>query len=133
MSDETKLPKEIDDYDWQQIFEGSDNDAPYTRGPTHVRTKKIVDVHYTRADVVRVIATSDGEADEREWVGLFEMRDGKFVSVRAGCDYTGWDCRADGSSDVADTEGDAIAFGLTEAERTRLNLAAPPLSVNEPR
>lgn len=43
------------------------------------------------SDVVRVIAYSDGEHDGREWVGAFELADGRFLALRAWCDYTGWD------------------------------------------
>jgi hypothetical protein len=50
------------------------------------------------------------------------MKDGNFLAVRAGCDYTGWDCQAGGSSNVARSEADIIRFGLSDNERARLNL-----------
>jgi len=49
-------------------------------------------------DVEEVVATDEGENEERNWLGVFKMKKGKdyprekrFAVVRAGCDYTGWD------------------------------------------
>ena len=45
----------------------------------------------TRADIVRVLFADDGENDASDWLGLFEVKDGRFLKLSAGCDYTGWD------------------------------------------
>lgn len=103
----------INNYDWEHIFENYTN-------PTHVRTKLARGEAYGRADVAEVVAIEDGENDGAEWVGVFHMNDGRFLVVRAGCDYTGWGCQEGGCSDSADTLEDAISFGLTAEERTRL-------------
>ncbi len=114
----------IDDSDWEHIFEN------YTC-PTHVRRRQVMPVAgndtggYRRADVATVIAIEDGANDEAEWVGVFLMTDGKYLVVRAGCDYTGWGCQEGGSSDVADDLADAVALGLTEGERARLASQLP--------
>lgn len=113
------IPKELADWDWEHIFDHYTN-------PTHVRTKTARGESYKRTDVAKVVAAEDGANDGPEWVGLFKMRDGKWLAVRAGCDYTGWGCVESGSSDYADTKADAIAFGLTEEERTRLGLRNRP-------
>ena len=44
-----------------------------------------------REDVVEIIAIDDGENDECNWLGLFKMKDGRYLALSAGCDYTGWD------------------------------------------
>lgn len=116
MDSETALDKRVDDYNWQHIFESGEG---YTR-PTHVRSKVAADIAYARTDIKKVIALVDGENDGAQWLGVFEMNDGLFLVVRAGCDYTGWGCQEGGNSDVADLLVDAIAFGLTDGERDRL-------------
>src|SRR6185369_14517011 len=114
------LDPRLDDYNWEHIFEGGER---YTC-PVHVRTRQVLPFGdsgcYARADVKSIVAIDDGENDERDWVGVFLMVDGKYLVVRAGCDYTGWGCQESGNSDVADTLEDAIALGLTHDERTRL-------------
>ncbi len=41
-------------------------------------------------EIQRTIAYSDGCNDGDNWVGVFELKDGCFGYVEAGCDYTGW-------------------------------------------
>lgn len=61
------------------------------------------------SNVVRVIASADGEPDGDDWIGIFEMQDGSFVCLRAGCDYTGWDCQANGRIETFRTEVEACS------------------------
>ena len=42
------------------------------------------------ADLTEVVAYSDGENDGAEWLAVVGHIDGRFVLLRAGCDYTGW-------------------------------------------
>ena len=42
------------------------------------------------ADVQKVIACRDGENDERNWVLIALLKDGRTGIVIAGCDYSGW-------------------------------------------
>jgi len=89
-------PEELKaDYDWQQAFmiaaypeKGLPEDKVSTRG-CHI------------ADVVEVLGTRDGENEGDRWLGAFKLNDGRFLYVEAGCDYTGWDCRASGTKRVA--------------------------------
>jgi hypothetical protein len=61
----------IDDGDWREAFVYAND--------------------FTREDVKRVIHMSNGENDGPAWIGLFELKNGKFAGLNAGCDYTGWD------------------------------------------
>lgn len=45
---------------------------------------------FTRDDVAVVIVMVDGQNDGPDWIGIFHLNDGRFVAVRAGCDYTGF-------------------------------------------
>lgn len=45
---------------------------------------------FTREDVQRIIALDPGSNDGDSWLGVFLLRDGRYASLRAWCDYTGW-------------------------------------------
>jgi hypothetical protein len=95
------LSKFVEDYNWREAFNFS--------------------THGGITDVMRIVAMDDGENDGPNWIGVFEMKNGTFVFLSAGCDYTGWDCRAGGRSEVYKTEKAAIQ-GLGDDERYRLKL-----------
>jgi hypothetical protein len=59
------------DYNWQQAFD------LYAKG-------------FTITDIAKVVVSVDGENDEDNWTGVFELQDGRFCYLDAGCDYTGW-------------------------------------------
>jgi hypothetical protein len=109
-----KIPDELNDYDWKEVFEYAKPSAVITD------EGEISTAPFTREDVQQVIAKSDGEHDERDWVAVLKLRDGRYASISAGCDYTGWDCQANGHAQVARKKKDIIRFGLTEDERERL-------------
>ncbi len=45
-------------------------------------------------DVERVLAVIEGENDEKDWHWVVKLRDNRYVYLRGGCDYTGWDCQS---------------------------------------
>lgn len=114
-----KLEEMRESYDWQEAF-------VYARAGNVSRSlgAKCSDAGITLDDVARVIAASEGENDGPDWLCVFETRDGRFGFLAAGCDYTGWDCQAGGSTIVADTLEDLIQYGLTDTARDRLDLGA---------
>lgn len=73
-------------WNWTEAFDVACRDRieSVPPGTTH-RTDPFVPT-----DVAEVIASVDGENDGDEWVGVFRLHDGRFVTVTAGCDYTGW-------------------------------------------
>lgn len=78
-------------------------------------------------NVAEVLAADAGEHDERDWIAILRMKDGQWAMLRAGCDYTGWDCRAGGSMEYFETVDEACsAMSLTPEELKRL---APDLAV----
>lgn len=93
--------KELDDYDWEEAFEYAEFD---------------------REDVAEIIYLIEGENDGDEWCGVFKLNNGKYGTLHAGCDYTGWDCQAGGDSYVADDLRTAILGGLDEYDRKRLGI-----------
>ena len=79
------------DYDWGEAF-GDKSSGNTTKDTTAVPPGVIMDITPPcRSDVAEIIATSDGEHEGPPWVGLFLLKDGRFLAVEAGCDYTGWD------------------------------------------
>jgi len=77
----------------------------------------------TLADVAEVVAYDDGENDGPDWVGVFRLHDGRHLFLAAGCDYTGWDCQAGGSSWLANDLASCVRWGLTTEARERLGYA----------
>lgn len=112
--------KELDEYDWAEVFgEGTGgNCTPImpNRLPTDKETSPAT---FSREDVVLIRGQIEGENDGPDWIVWGQLKDGRWFVARGGCDYTGWDCQADNSGDVASNEDDIIRFGMTESERER--------------
>jgi hypothetical protein len=49
---------------------------------------------YAREDIAEVLAVWQGENDGDDWRWILRLNDGRFVYLKGGCDYTGWDCRS---------------------------------------
>jgi len=41
-------------------------------------------------DVETIVAYDNGENDMSNWVAVFQLKNGRFAFLSAGCDYTGW-------------------------------------------
>lgn len=68
-----------------------------------------------------VFASSEGERDEEDWLAVLRLIDGRWCVLRAGCDYTGWDCQAGGDVSYFDTVDAACScLSLSRRERERL-------------
>lgn len=94
-------------------------------------------VPFDVADIERVIAADEGYGDEwyvaecaaedrkedASWIAALLLKDGRYVMVRARCDYTGWGCRAHGDSDFADSLDNLVRWAMTTEERIRLGFA----------
>lgn len=95
----TSIDDMFDDYDWQEAFKYAD---------------------WTFDDVAEVLASDDGQNDGDSWICVVRLKDGRFGFLSAGCDYTGWDCQAGGSSDVRGDLDALIWNDLGEEDRVRL-------------
>lgn len=82
----------LSDHDWLEVFGEEGNygntsdktdECPPGAGVDRTPPK--------RTDVAEIIAAVNGERDEKSWVGVFRLRDGRFLAASGGCDYTGWD------------------------------------------
>ena len=77
------LPKLENDGDWVEVFK-------YASEPRVPVGENVSDDSFYREDVKRIIHMYDGENDGESWHGAFELKDGRFAYLEAGCDYTGW-------------------------------------------
>lgn len=94
----------LKDYDWREVF---------TYAPDEITQKDVETIH----------AAVNGERDVSDWVGLFGLKDGRVLLIWAGCDYTGWDCRAGGSGQVFKDLTEAIdPLGVDLVTRDRLGI-----------
>jgi hypothetical protein len=98
MTEQRVIPEELDSWDWKEAFgyagevgtcapTHQDDPAPFAveqGGPVSIEP-------VSRWMVKRIIALSEGEPDGAAWLGFFELLDGRFLFLEAGCDYTGWD------------------------------------------
>ncbi len=124
---ETTLEQMKDSYDWDQIFGRNPHDPPnYAGNPTAVtgdlKAGEALVGELNFEDIEEVLASVEGENDGPEWVAVVKLKNGFYLSVEAGCDYSGWDCRADGDSSVASTLDLLLQGGLSDNERVRLEV-----------
>ncbi len=120
------MKPELNNYDWAEVFgEGTGGNCtpinPQPQPPSYTGSLST----FNREDVETIIQMEDGENDEKDWIIYGKLKDGRFFAARGGCDYTGWDCRASNSGDVAASLHDIIQFGLTADERKRFNHPNP--------
>ena len=82
------MKKELDDGeygDWENVFHYAE---PRTIDP--VIGSKVSTDKFDRGDVEEIFHLEEGENDGPDWLLVGKLHDGRFFSLRAGCDYTGW-------------------------------------------
>ncbi len=122
---EITMAELMDSYDWAEVF--ADRSSGNTTKAVNVAPPgaQVTFDPPSRADVAEIIAAVNGENDEEEWVGVFRLKDGRYLIAAGSCDYTGWDCQAGNSLTVCANMADVLQFGLDERQRARLDLTAP--------
>lgn len=129
MKDESVLDPKIQGYDWEMAFqccgpvESGDSSGYNSPSVSSVPGEECDASPFGRLDVARVVATSDGENDGANWIGIFRLKDGRFAFLSAGCDYTGWDCQSGGSALVSKSL-DSLLRNVSSEEQDRLCLEA---------
>jgi hypothetical protein len=97
-----ELKRFYDYSDWPQVFQYADG--------------------FTIDDVIEIVCEVDGENDGESWVMVGRLKTKQYFVIDAGCDYTGWDCGAFGSSSIWKTKRDAILLGLSDRDRGRMSI-----------
>lgn len=114
MKIETTLDEMKRSYDWKEAFEYAD--------PTKCEGASCSTEGFDCEDVEEVLASSDGENDERDWIAIFKLKDGRYAFLSAGCDFTGWDCASGGQAWVAEDLERLTQFGMGNVDRARLEV-----------
>jgi hypothetical protein len=118
----------LDSYDWSEVF-GEGGGGNCNQQTDAIPDNSEVDTSPPkRTDVAEIIAAVNGENDGEEWIGVFRLTDGRYLVASGSCDYTGWDCQAGNSLQVARSLDDALRYGLTKEQAARLDLPCPVVS-----
>ncbi len=124
--DSHKIPEPLDDYDWGEAFSYAGGETswgygyPNLRGALPGRSYDLTP--FSRSDVAYIGAMEEGENDGDSWIIYGRLTDGRWFFLEAGCDYTGWDCQADGSATIANSREEIEWFGMGESARRRLGV-----------
>lgn len=113
----------LNNCDWAEVFgEGdSKNCFPIIPQPCPPSYSGSLST-FSREDVDSISQIQEGENNGDSWIVYGRLKDGRFFCARGSCDYTGWNCRANNSGDVAISEADIIRYGLNDEERTRFGI-----------
>lgn len=95
------IPDVLADEDWAEAFGAAcgELDLVWSECVSHGHgqpqaavpgDKDVAVTPFAREDVRYVLASAEGENDSEDWVALVMLWDGRFATVSAGCDYTGW-------------------------------------------
>lgn len=107
-------------YDWQHAF-GEALTGGYT--PMRDEYEELRDEKHPIEFVTHVYAADEGENDGPQWLAVvgWSGPQGPFAVMRAGCDYTGWDCQAGGVIEFFPTLAESVnKLALTREEQQRL-------------
>lgn len=75
---------------------------------------------FSMKDIEKVLMSSEGENEIKDWMFAAKLKDGRFCFVSAGCDYTGWDCHSSGISLVASSWKTLFQFGISDGEKEKM-------------
>lgn len=120
---EITLQELMNSYDWASVFGDDSNGGNTNKETTEVPPGSLVNTSpASREDVDEIIAAVNGENDGDSWIGLFRLKDGRYLVATGWCDYTGWDCQASNNMFVASSYEDIVKYGLSKEEREILQL-----------
>jgi hypothetical protein len=80
---------------------------------------------FTISDIAKVHGASEGENDGDDWIIWGQLVNGVWFYLKAGCDNTGWDCQASGTSHTAPDKETLIRMGMDAGSRKRFGLMLP--------
>lgn len=122
MKIEATIEEIRDSYDWSEVFgEGSGGNCTQdVDSQDGTPTDQV-----SRADIVEVLASVNGENDGDSWIVVCRLSDGRFCCAEGSCDYTGWDCQAGNTITVASSLGALIDSGVTPEWCRRLGIDHP--------
>jgi hypothetical protein len=121
-----KMLQQLNNFDWQCAFEFAGERTEYQFGVANIRAahpmSKVPLDPFSREDVEGIAHIAEGENDEKNWILVGLLKDGRWFTLDAGCCYTGWDCSGGGEAALATTYDGAVRFGLSAIARQRLGI-----------
>jgi hypothetical protein len=106
----------FNDYDWKSAFNESMPPRPgMNYKGEHGRT-------IDKSEIKEILYFDEGYNEGPNWIAAFKLTKKRYLMIRAGCDYTGWDCRASGDSELANSLKDLIKWSMNNDERERFGL-----------
>lgn len=81
----THIPPDLTGSDWKEVFKYAK--APEMANP---HGQPVNTDPFTREGVLLVKASQEGDREGPDWVCFGKLKDKRWFSFRAGCDYTGW-------------------------------------------
>lgn len=116
----------LDDMDWRHAFEYAGEEGKFgsygTPQVDSVPGAQVDTSNFTREDVLVLYAADEGENDGPPWICYGLLKDGRYFYLEAGCDYTGWDCRAGGSATIGESKEQIERYAMTDRDRERLGV-----------
>lgn len=106
---------ELDTYNWAEVFAFA---GEHTENCNHIKvvdtppTSTASNATFKREDVKEIFLLIEGQNDENSWAGVFELHDGRYVWIHAGCCYTGWDVQAGGSAVGCTSLVEVVTMGM---------------------
>ena len=124
----TAMVTDPESYEWREAFGYAGE--PNTNGSPNLEAAApgmLVGLEpFTRRDIAAVYGAVQGDNGGLPWIAWGVLNDGRWFALKAGCDYTGWDCQASGECIMADTRENLERFGMDDEFRARLKQCPPP-------
>jgi len=76
--------------DWDYVFAYANGEQSKPDFLDNKGKKSTINCIVDYSDLLIPIATADGENDGPGWIGIFQLKNGKYFGIEASCDYTGW-------------------------------------------
>lgn len=100
-------------------------------------------LNYNRQDgfdvdsIQKVLAVTESFNEGPDWHWILLLKDGRFVYLQGGCDYTGWDCQSSAISWIESDMASVLAHcdnndryeGETENRECKIELARQLMNV----
>ena len=123
---------DFDPAEWSMLFPASD-ESPYWAYGLYdgvysvVDGSRVADITPDRIAHVKGFEVTEGERAETDVLLLVELTDGSWAACMAGCDTTGWDCRASVMWRWAPSLEAIVENGLDRSARKALGM---PLAID---
>lgn len=110
----------LEEENWKRVFDYANG----TDGrPSWALSRKEC-ACFDRENVDSIFGISEGDHDGPNWLVTGRLINGNYFFIEAGCDYTGWDCKAGGSAWVCDSFSVLTQLAMDEYQRERLDLSS---------